>query len=163
MYLKHIRVFAKNAMLIVLSMIVFAGAVGMSYKAHYCNGNLSGIAFYTELGLQKEASCGCENASFSGKQSASDNSSTVIKKKSCCSNVSFFSKLNLESPVNYFSTVVQVQPAFIALTLNIAPQLISGDEIIRVFDYRFRPPPIAGRKLVLFLSQQRIPFSIYFC
>ncbi len=162
MSLKRIRVFVKNALLIVLATIVFAGAVGMSYKAHYCHGNLSGIAFYTELGLQKEASCGCENACVSGDQSASDNSANLTK-DSCCSNVSFFSKLNIVSPVNYFSTLALVQPAFIASGLNIAPQLIPLDEIIRVFDYKFRPPPIAGRKLVLFLSQQRIPFSIYNC
>ncbi|MHC1774723.1 MAG: hypothetical protein AB9834_04845 [Lentimicrobium sp.] len=160
MSLKRIRVFARNAILIVLSMIVFAGAVGMSYKAHYCGGNLSGVAFYTELGLQKEVSCGCESACLSVDQPASDISAS-LSKDNCCSNVSFFSKLNIVSPVNHFSALALVQPIFIALSINIAPQLISKDEIIRVYDYQFRPPPIAGRQLVLFLSQQRIPFSIY--
>lgn len=162
MSLKRIRVFVKNALLVVLATIVFAGAVGMSYKAHYCHGNLSGIAFYTELGLQKEANCGCEDACLTETQSASDNSAN-LSKDNCCSNVSFFSKLNIVSPVSYLSALIVVLPAFITSGIEIAPQLIAGDEIIRVFDYKFRPPPIAGRKLVLFLSQQRIPFSIYNC
>ncbi len=162
MSLKRIRVFVKNAMLIVLATVVFAGAVGLSYKAHYCHGNLSGIAFYTELGLQKEAGCGCEQACLSGDQSASDNSAN-LSKDHCCSNVSFFSKLNIVSPVSYHSGLIVVLPAFITSGQDIAPQFMAEEEITPVFDYKFRPPPIAGRKLVLFLSQQRIPFSIYNC
>jgi hypothetical protein len=162
MSLKRIRVYAKDVILIVLSMIVLAGASGLSYKAHYCNGNLSGIAFYTELGLQKAVSCGCENITTNDKQAASSDESG-LKKKSCCSNISFFSKLSIESPTVYFSSLLLIQPSFIELSSDLSPLFTPENNCISVFDFRFRPPPLAGRKLVLFLSQQRIPFNSYNC
>ena len=57
---RPVLVFAKSTLIIALALIVMAGATGLSFKAHYCHNKLSGIAFYTELGLQKPASCGCK-------------------------------------------------------------------------------------------------------
>lgn len=157
---KRLRDFAGSVILIVLSMIVFAGTTGLSYKAHYCNGNLSGIAFYTELGLQKPASCGCKCDLPVTKHPLSE-SKPALQKKSCCSNISFFSRLSLEYPVTFSFPVTLLQPAMVIADINNAVQPVCEKDNIHVFDFRFRPPPKAGRELVLFLSQQRIPYSIY--
>ncbi|MFH1118570.1 MAG: hypothetical protein V1775_02020 [Bacteroidota bacterium] len=158
--MKRLRDYAGSAILIVISMIVFAGASGLSYTAHYCNGNLSGIAFYTELGLQNPVTCGCGHPSANGPYPVSD-SKTGLNKTGCCTNITYFSKLNLESPVTFNSLVVLLQPTVAEPDLMHAVQPVPEKEIIPLFHFRFRPPPLAGRELVLFLSQQRIPYSIY--
>lgn len=157
--MKRILLYTKNTLLIVLSMIVMAGAIGLSYKAHYCHGNLSGIAFFTEIGIQQTAACGC--ADDDSGQSVSV--SPVLKKNSCCSNVSFFSKLNIESPVNFVSSAHLIQPAVIVVISDNILQLSAEKEIIPNSGLRSPPSPPAGRKLVLFLSQQRIPLISYNC
>jgi hypothetical protein len=160
MNMKRIRICASNALLIVFAMIVLAGATGFSYNAHYCHGKLSGVSFFTEIGIQQTASCGCaldeetRNAHYA-------TSPPVLKKNSCCSNVSFFSKLNIESPSTYFSSIIVNPPVVIDLLFSNAEQLASERENIPVSGFLFSPPPLAGRKLVLYLSQQRIPLISY--
>jgi hypothetical protein len=143
-------------------MIVLAGATGMSYKVHFCHGSFSGIAFYTELGIQKQASCGCKDDATPGKASLPANA-TILTKNSCCSNLSFFSKLDIESLTYDFSSLAFTQPAVLSIITGNTIQVNSEKEIIPVSDFKFRPPLLAGRKLVLFLSQQRIPFINYSC
>lgn len=161
MNLKRIRIYFRNALLIALSMIVVAGATGLSYQVHYCHDKISGIAFYTELGVQKSASCGCADDKIIDSHSTGN--STVLKKTSCCSDITFFKKLTIINSASDFSQTALVQPAVIAeVSTNIQP-VNSGNHNLSSFDFRFRPPPLAGRKLVLFLSQQRIPVIIYNC
>jgi len=163
MILKHLRFYAKNTLLVVLATIVLAGATGLSYKSHYCHGHLSGIAFFTELGLQKDASCGCKEdlAICQGKSASS--SAIAFKKNACCSNISVFSKLDIESLANELSASIPLQPEEVSAVFSITYQLTSVTKYISVSDFGFRPPPLAGRKLVLFLSQQRIPLISYNC
>lgn len=151
---EQIRAYLKNALLIVLSMIVIAGATGLSYQVHFCHNKFSGIAFYTELGVQKAASCGCADDE---KDIIPTGNSTAFTKKSCCSNIEFFKKLTLENTANDYSLSTWVHPAIVAVFSSLIQPVKSGTENISTFDFRFRPPPLAGRKLVLFLSQQRIP------
>jgi hypothetical protein len=160
MSLKHFRVYTRNAVLIVLSMIVLAGASGLSYTAHYCHGKLSGVAFYTGLGLQKPVSCGCKADASSCRQTESSES-TDLNKISCCSNISFFNRLSVETPTNQLSSLTLVQPAFIEIGSSDSQLITAETGNLPVCNLKFRPPPIAGRKLVLFLSQQRIPFSSF--
>ncbi|MBK9358301.1 MAG: hypothetical protein IPN08_13085 [Bacteroidales bacterium] len=160
MSIKRLGDFTGSVILIVLSMIVFAGASGLSYTAHYCNGNLSGIAFYTELGLQKPVTCGCGHPS-DDKQYPSSGGQPVMQKTACCSNIKYFSKLNLESPVTFSASEILLQSPLLESEAINKVKFVSETDNVPVFDFRFRPPPIAGRELVLFLSQQRIPYSIY--
>ncbi len=162
MILKRFRLYSKNALLIVLSMMVIAGATGLSYKAHYCHGHLSGIAFYTELGIQKSATCGCNDDARAAKLSVSGRE-TLVKKSGCCSDISFFNKLTIESFANDFSPAAPVQPAVIAIfcVISCPPAAVNND--IAFFDTSYPPPHLSGRKLVLFLSQQRIPLITYYC
>ena len=162
MKLKIIRLYLKNALLVVLAAIVLAGATGLSYQAHYCHDKLAGIAFYPELGLQQSASCGCAN-DLTDKNSPPANSKPVLTKNSCCSNVSYFSKLSLESSVKDLSSLVLLQPAVISVLSNVfascTPEKVESElPVSSAF-----PSPLAGRKLVLFLSQQRIPLISYNC
>jgi hypothetical protein len=151
---KRALAYLKNALLIVLSMIVIAGATGLSYQAHYCHNKLSGIAFYTELGIQKSASCGCADDE---KDVIPTGNSTVLTKNSCCSSIAFFKKLTLVNTANDLLPIALIQPAVIAVFSDISLPEYSGNENLSSFDFLFRPPPLSGRKLVLFLSQQRIP------
>lgn len=152
-HMKQIRMYTKNALLITLAVIVMVSVTGFSYKAHYCHGNLSGIAFYSELGIRQSISCGC--ADDNSTHPVSD--SPVIKKNNCCSNVSFFSKLNIESPASYVSSLSLIYPVLIISLSDFTQQLAVITDFN--FDTSFRSPStqLAGRKLVLFLSQQRIP------
>ncbi|MEI8046188.1 MAG: hypothetical protein WCI92_02315 [Bacteroidota bacterium] len=160
MTLRRIHIYTKNALLIVFAMIVMAGATGLSYTAHYCHDRLSGVAFYTELGIQKEASCGCKEDAVIANSHSSTTEPLTFSKKSCCANISFSGKLNFETSVDY-SSIALFQPAITPLPSNVSLQFISEEENIPVSDAESPPPPIAGRKLVLFLSQQRIPLIIY--
>lgn len=161
MNLKLIRIYFRNAMLIALSVIVVAGATGLSYQVHYCHDKLSGIAFYTELGVQKSASCGCADDKITDSQS--ERNSTVLKKASCCSDISFFKKLTIVSSASDFSQTALAQPAVIAEISTTIQPVDTGNDNLSSFDFRFRPPLLAGRNLVLFLSQQRIPVIINNC
>jgi hypothetical protein len=159
MFPKRLLTYSKNALLIVFAMIVVAGATGLSYKAHFCHDKLSGIAFYTEIGLQHSATCGCEGDKGVGHHSATNG--TFLNKNSCCSNISYFKKLTLVSSANDFSVSTCMQTAVINLfSDNFLPEQ-SGNDILSSFDFRFRPPPLTGRELVLFLSQLRIPLIVY--
>lgn len=162
MKIKQIRFYIKNAILIVLSMIVMAGVTGLSYQAHYCHNKLSGIAFYPELGFQQSISCGCAIDAKPMNSGNTDNQ-TVLKKNSCCSNISFFSKLIIESPVIEYTKIISALPATIAININFPDSYISQHENLLITDTGFLPVPLAGRKLVLFLSQQRIPLISYTC
>ncbi|MEI6061012.1 MAG: hypothetical protein WCR72_09905 [Bacteroidota bacterium] len=162
MNLKRFHIYAKNAFLIALAMIVLAGASGLSYKAHYCHGSLAGIAFYTEIGLQQKAGCGCKDDAIIAKNLAVAKD-IVIKKKPCCSDISYFGKLNTEStssPVLIQATIEPAPTAVICHTLCLPD---AGKQLVSDFDFKFPPPLLAGRKLVLFLSQQRIPLIRYYC
>jgi len=155
--MNRIRLFTKNALIITLAVIVMAGATGLSYKAHYCHGNLAGIAFFTEIGIQQTTACGCSDDDSGQAVSGSP----VLKKDSCCSDVSFFSKLNIESPVNFVSSAQLFQPAVIVLIPDNFLQLAAEKVNIPNSGLRSPPTPLTGRKLVLFLSQQRIPLISY--
>jgi hypothetical protein len=161
MFLKRIIFFFRNALLIVLTMIVIAGATGLSYKAHYCHNRLSGIAFYTELGLQQSAGCGCSDDKEINHPSKGNG--TFLTSNSCCSNISYFKKLTLVNSANDFSVSAYVQTAVIAIFSDNLLPVKPGNDIFSSFDFRFRPPPLTGRKLVLFLSQLRIPVITYNC
>ena len=161
MTLRRIPFYTKNALLVVFAMIVMAGATGLSYTAHYCHDRLSGVAFYTELGIQKEASCGCKEDAVIANSHPSTTEPVTFSKKGCCANISFFGKLNFETSVDY--SVALFQPAITHLLSNVSLQLVSEEENMPVSNAESPPPPIAGRKLVLFLSQQRIPLIIYYC
>lgn len=141
-------------------MIVMAGATGFSYKAHYCHGNLSGIALYPEYGIPQTISCGCDNESSQNSNTLAGYK-TTFSKKNCCSNITFFSKLNIESPVKYFSSIFKIQSAAIAVFCWNTVPLPSTYKTIPVTKVQFASKALAGRKLVLFLSQQRIPLIGY--
>lgn len=160
MNLKRILSWLKNTLVIVLTMILMAGATGFSYQAHYCHDKLFGIVFYPELGLQKSVSCGCADDNVTN-QPATGNT-TTLRKNSCCSNIAAFRKLSVESPVNDFS-IAAVQLAVISIFIDSIKPVVSVNETISRFDFEFIPPPLAGKDLVLFLSQQRIPSAGYNC
>jgi len=162
MTLKRIHIFTRNVILIVLAISVIAGVTGLSYRAHYCHGTLSGIAFYTEFGIQKPVSCGCKDDA-SVKIIQDSNDSPVLKKRGCCSNISVFSKLDIESLIHSVSSLPVIQPIVFDIVFNTFQQAISETKEIALFEFTFRPPPLAGRQLVLFLSQQRIPLISYNC
>lgn len=157
---RQIRKYLKNAFLIALAMIVMAGVTGFSYQAHYCHNKLSGIAFYPELGIQQSASCGCAEDVEPINSQASGNF-PVLTKNSCCSNVSFFSKLTIESHVIANTAIVSELTATIAININLPDSDISHHENLLDADIGILPVPLAGRKLVIFLSQQRIPLISY--
>lgn len=159
---RQIRKYLKNAFLIALAMIVVAGVTGLSYQAHYCHNKLSGIAFYPELGFQQSTSCGCA-VDVNPVDSHSRGNLPVLKKNSCCSNVSFFSKLIIESQVTDYTAHVTGVPATIAFNINFTDSYISHTDNLPIVDTGVLPVPLAGRKLVLFLSQQRIPLISYNC
>lgn len=161
MNMKQIRNYFKSALAILLATLVLAVATGLSYTAHYCHNHLAGVAFYTELGIQKPASCGCKEDSTINKAQAFADTHVTLKKNGCCSNISFFGKLNIESPVNYFSSIAFILPAFDAVHFDINNQATSENAHFSDYDMDYPPPLLAGRKLVLFLSQQRIPLINY--
>jgi hypothetical protein len=159
---RQIRKYFKNAFLIALAMIVMAGVTGFSYQAHYCHNKLSGIAFYPELGFQQSSSCGCAEDADPLHSQTSGNS-PVLTKNSCCSNVSFFSKLTIESHAIANTTIISSLYATVTMSINIPDSGISHHENLLNADIGILPVPLAGRKLVLFLSQQRIPLISYNC
>ena len=161
MSLKRFRTYAKNTLLIALSMIVMAGATGLSYKAHYCHGNLSGVAFYTELGIQKPASCGCKEDITNKNPLVGVLIPDTLKKNTCCSNISFFSKLNIVKTANDYSHISLMQPDLSVAFITISEPLVFGDDDFSIANYEYPPPLHVGRDLVLFLSQQRIPLIFY--
>lgn len=163
MNLKRIRNYTKNALAVALAMLVLAVCTGLSYTAHYCHNRLSGIAFYPELGIQKPASCGCKEDSSIGKVQTSSVTQATFKKNGCCTNISFFGKLNVETPVNYYSSFASLPPACDIIVFDISNQHASEKEDISIYNTEYPPPLLAGRKLVLFLSQQRIPLIDYNC
>ncbi len=163
MNLKPVIVFAKSTLIIVLAVIVMAGATGLSYKAHYCHNKLSGVAFYTELGLQKPASCGCKEDSSIHKTNPFSSVPVSLSKNSCCSNVSFFGKLNFEISATDYSPLPLAQPEISVAFSSIDFQLACKNESIEISFAESPPPHISGRKLVLFLCQQRIPSISYNC
>jgi len=162
MLARQILTYFKNAFVIVLAMILMAGVTGFSYQAHYCHDKLSGIALYPELGFKQSISCGCA-VEANPLNSRSNSSSPVLTKNSCCSNVSFFSKLTIESQINGFNSGISIQPAVIAYTIIFSDSHNFSKEILSDLDTGTLPVPLAGRQLVLFLSQQRIPSISYNC
>ena len=162
MYLKHLRVILQKTIITLLATVVMAGALGLSFQAHYCHDKLSGIALYPGLGLQQSASCGCADEDFDlGSQIPQNN--PVLSKKSCCTNISYFKKLIIELPVKDFTPLVVVRPLATALFIDITYYVNPDQEIYSFADKSLMPLPLAGRELVLFLSQQRIPLVSYNC
>jgi hypothetical protein len=153
---KRLYLFLKKALTILLAVLVMAGTLGFSYKAHYCHDKLSGIAFFTELGIQKSATCGCKDDE-SGMNSQTNTDKPVFHKKSCCSNLSYFNKLNIEFSVKDFTHYKLMQPAVSALFVNTFDIPGNDDGINSFADTGLKPVPLSGRKLVLYLNQQRIP------
>lgn len=154
--MKRLRSFVNKMVLIILSATVFAGAFGLSYKAHYCGGHLSGIAFYTELGIEEPVSCGC-----SVHPTEPSGWPVSIDKKSCCKDESFYSRLIPEYSQNHSSVqLIQLSPA--EAETGISYNILPVEDNNNVTSFYLRPPPKAGRDLVLFLSQQRIPHD-YSC
>ncbi len=149
-------------MLILLSVIVMAGATGLSYKAHYCKGTLSGISMYPGLGLTQSASCCCDADKPAGKTPTPCDYSELNKNK-CCTNITVFSKLNIESPATTFTTLKTIHPVLVTSMQGETYPSICNITGIPFSDAELSPQPLSGRKLVLFLSQQRIPQVSYFC
>lgn len=159
-YLKRLTGIFRSMLLAGLTVILLASASGLSFKAHYCNGNLTGIAFYTELGLQKPVNCGCGHHP-SGAPVPSGEALPLLQKASCCSNISYYSKLEIVSKAAGQWSLVQPDAPVSASEENksLPVSVEAGEENKTAF--KLRPPPMSGRKLVLFLSQQRIPSPIY--
>lgn len=162
MKLQLIRLYLKNALLVALAVIIIAGATGLSYRVHYCQDKLSGIALYPELGLQQSVSCGCAN-DITLRNVPLTESKPVLTKNSCCSNVSFFTKLSIESQVKDLSSLILLQPAVILLQDNVFEIYSPEKDNIATSSSGALPSPLAGRELILFLSQQRIPLISYNC
>jgi len=155
MNLKSIRKYFKNATLAAIAVIVLAGTTGLSYKAHYCHERLSGIAFFTELGLQKPATCGCKDDKQTAKATSGEKLPLSFHQRSCCTNISFFNKLNVETTSSV--SLKSVTPAVAAIFTSFINILPAGRETIpTVLTTRQRYKPLSGRRLVLLLSQQRL-------
>ncbi len=161
--MKRIRRYIKNSFTIALTALVLAAATGLSYQAHYCHDRLFGVAFYTELGIQKAASCGCKEDSFTGKVAASKNEPVTLKKDECCSDVTFSGKLKVETLVHFTSPIPLIQPVSDCIGFDTEIQVANEKCSSPVNDSKFSLPSLSGKKLVLFLSQQRIPLINYTC
>lgn len=146
----------KTSISVLMALIIMFGVIGLSYQAHYCHERLSGIALYPGLGIQQAVACGCIN-DISKSDFAQTDSNHQLKKKSCCTNITRFDKLTIELPVRDFKPVLIIQPLSTALVTNILSPVSTIDEPCFGSDIGIRPVSIAGRQLVLFLSQQRIP------
>ena len=145
-------------MVAVLAVILVAGGAGLSFRTHLCHDRISGITFYPELGFQKPATCGCKEDGITGSNKPWASSRLQLKKNGCCENISIFNKLNIESQANYLLSLVPVQHAQLAFIPG-SNFLVSSEvkTILQLAAESRPPPPLSGRKLVLFLSQQRIP------
>lgn len=153
--------YLRNTLLFVLAISILVSATGFSYKVHYCHGSFSGLALYPEFGFEPSVACGCAVTADNVVDTGSD--SPVIESNSCCSNISYFSKLALESPVTVFEIQSVSLPARELSQFEFTNTELQNENV-SIHDFSFIPvAPLAGRKLVLFLSQQRIPFSIYNC
>jgi hypothetical protein len=161
--MKRFRLYLKNAFAIALTLLVLATATGLSYQAHYCHDRLFGVAFYTELGIQKAASCGCKEDSFTGKVATSKNEPVTLKKERCCSDITFSGKLKVETLVHFYSPITLIQPVSECIGFDTEIQVASEKCRFPVNNSNYPLPSLGGRKLVLFLSQQRIPLINYNC
>jgi len=158
MTFKRTLFYAQKALIIILVVMIMVGVTGLSFKAHYCHNHLSGIAFYPELGIQKSVTCGCKEDENNGKTIPATDLPISLNKNSCCENVSFYSKLHIESQIVNLVSLVPTQFANYVLVADLNIIAATEENAVFLSDDEFRqPPPISGRKLVLFLSQQRIP------
>jgi len=162
MKMKRLTLIMRNALLFVLAAIIMAGATGFSYKAHFCHNKLSGFVLYPGLGSDKSIGCGCIADDKSDSKTLPD-TRLVLRKNSCCENVTHFSKLTVESPVNVFLTNFSFLPATFTVSQGILYTDIYVEKKFIFPDIGSPPTPLVGRKLVLFLSQQRIPSVSYNC
>lgn len=159
---KSILLYLKNVLLIALAVMLIAGSTGLSYTVHYCHDKLSDIAFYPELGLKQSASCTCADKVRDKSIPATDGKAVLIN-NSCCKNISYFTKLAVESSVQELSFIPILQPALISVLSYSFSPTGSEQEYAETPVSPDIPLPFAGRRLVLFLSQQRIPANSYNC
>lgn len=152
--MKRFRSLVLNAFVLILSALLFAGSFGLSYQVHYCCNVRHGIAFYPELGLQDPVRCGC-----STDITSDNNGNPEFTSGSCCKDESFHTRLTPEYSQNHSYRCPE--NSFTNLSgLPYSDLVITTDDKLPVVLPYFRPPPLGGRQLILFLSQQRIPPEI---
>lgn len=153
--MKRLRSIFLKAFVFILSAILIAGAFGISYQVHYCCNVRHGIAFYPELGFQDPVRCGC-----SAKIPSKKNDKSEITSGSCCKDESFNNRLIPEYSQNHSYRSLDVISTNLSGLSSSAIVTTTDNTLPIVLPY-LRPPPLGGRQLVLFLSQQRIPHEIY--
>ncbi len=142
---------------VVLLLVFLFGISGISIFHHTCtSSNLDRVTLYADIFHEAPPSCCADEAgdpvapSFSGVN-------TAIDATPCCRNVNAFLVLHIVS--NQFSRSLQVVSvpvvAFCFSDLSVKStcdpfQIASGR-------FQFHSPPLAGRQLVHFLHQIKIP------
>lgn len=149
-------IFSKT-LIVSLAILLLLANVGISVRAHYCHGNLSQIVAYSEFGISNEILCNCK---IEIKTSLPSNSGhTQLQKHTCCKNTYTFNKLHVESTV-----VMSQHFELIKYHAFSIIEFIKEESFEAVKKHIPSPPLIpsfSGKKLILFLSQLRIPAFIF--
>lgn len=144
-------------LIISLAILLLLANTGISIRAHFCHGNFSQIIAYSEFGVSKEISCNCKlDIKVNSK---SDTNEEQIHRNQCCKNTYTYNKLLVESNISFSHSLSDI--AIPILKLRELSQLSNTETSEATI---FAPPTLpnlSGRKLILFLSQIRIPaFSL---
>jgi hypothetical protein len=145
----------KNILTIVLLLVFIISTSGITILSHYCSGSKKTIrSILPELSGSQEG-CGGMSCSKSFKIALERES---ISKASCCKENSVFYKIAVVEtpPVNQFSIKIPFNN-LIAPDLYLAT--LASSEITNTHfpQVHCESPPVAGKQLVVFLQQLRIP------
>jgi hypothetical protein len=138
--------------------IMMIASCGFSYNLHYCHGSLASATFYPGLS-QPSAGCGCESGIKAENTGPSKHPSSGIQRTSCCKDYKYYEKISPNSFNDFF------QGAKVSLNIlysGVLPdfKLPAPNQQSFLSSFLIHPPPaitLAGRSLVCFLHQFRIP------
>jgi len=142
----------------ILVCIIMVASCGFSYNLHYCHGSLAAATIYPGLS-QPATGCGCESGIKPENSGHSKHSTTGIQRTSCCKDYKYFEKINPSSFNEFFQGT---KFSLSVLFVGILPEYKLSAPIQQPFlsSFLIHPPPailLAGRSLVCFLHQLRIP------
>jgi hypothetical protein len=138
--------------------IMMIASCGFSYNLHYCHGSLASATFYPGLS-QPANGCGCESGMKAENSGPSKHSPPGIQRTSCCKDYKYYEKI---SPISFNDFFQGAKFSLNIAFTGILPDLKLTAPIQQSFlsSFIIHPPPanpLAGRSLVCFLHQLRIP------
>lgn len=140
-----------------LLLVFLISSSGFTIATHYCSGSKKTTQNIKTGFDGKDNGCGGMSCGIAKKQARAESSGSISKSTCCKENSIFYKIASVNNDLTSRLPVISPSQNFLFQDLLIQTHFSAQKQQLTILREHFFPPPKAGKQLILFLQQIRIP------